>query len=145
MMSKLKVLHMRKLRLGRDLGQQWELHPPSYRYARYFSRQPPKYAPTTWSAAVCDIDPKRRRSILRNTLFDDWKQMADSPLVDAIVTTVPYYLHPEIAIYRLEYGRMCCRTRQRCRHDVRLMNNVLLAIRADLRHNVQTAHQKAGY
>ncbi len=36
--------------------------------------------------------------------FRDWKDLVDSGTVDAVVTTVPHYLHTEIAIYCLERG-----------------------------------------
>ena len=36
--------------------------------------------------------------------FNDWKQLIDSKLCDAIVITVPHYLHHEVAIYALEAG-----------------------------------------
>ncbi|MFR8085381.1 MAG: Gfo/Idh/MocA family protein, partial [Faecalimonas sp.] len=36
--------------------------------------------------------------------FKDWKEMVASGTVDAVITTVPHYLHTEIAIYCLEHG-----------------------------------------
>lgn len=36
--------------------------------------------------------------------FADWKAMADSGLCDAIVITVPHYLHHEVAVYALNRG-----------------------------------------
>ena len=36
--------------------------------------------------------------------FTDWKEMVASGTVDAVITTVPHYLHTEIAIYCLEHG-----------------------------------------
>lgn len=36
--------------------------------------------------------------------FSDWKEMIDSGLCDAIVITVPHYLHHEVAIYALNAG-----------------------------------------
>ena len=39
------------------------------------------------------------------TYFSDWKAMIDSDLCDAIIITVPHYLHHEIAIYALEAGK----------------------------------------
>lgn len=39
------------------------------------------------------------------TYFNDWKEMIDSDLCDAIVITVPHYLHHEVAIYALEAGK----------------------------------------
>ncbi len=37
--------------------------------------------------------------------FADWKEMIDSDLCDAIVITVPHYLHHEVAIYALEHEK----------------------------------------
>lgn len=58
--------------------------------------------------ALCDIDPARRARCAEKfpevPFFADWKEMVDSGTVDAVVTTVPHYLHPEIAIYCLERG-----------------------------------------
>ncbi len=58
--------------------------------------------------AVCDIDPARE-AFCRETFPDvpfyrDWKEMVCSGSVDAVITTVPHYLHPEIAIYCMEHG-----------------------------------------
>ena len=39
------------------------------------------------------------------TYFSDWKEMIDSPLCDAIIITVPHYLHHEVAIYALQAGK----------------------------------------
>lgn len=39
------------------------------------------------------------------TYFSDWKAMIDSDLCDAIVITVPHYLHHDVAIYALEAGK----------------------------------------
>ncbi|MBQ3558726.1 MAG: Gfo/Idh/MocA family oxidoreductase [Agathobacter sp.] len=39
------------------------------------------------------------------TYFCDWKEMIDSDLCDAIVITVPHYLHHEVAIYALNAGK----------------------------------------
>ena len=36
--------------------------------------------------------------------FKDWKDMIASGTVDAIITTVPHYLHHEISIYAMEHG-----------------------------------------
>ncbi len=38
------------------------------------------------------------------TFFHDWRAMIDSDLCDAIIITVPHYLHHEVAIYALEAG-----------------------------------------
>lgn len=39
------------------------------------------------------------------TYFKDWKEMIASDLCDAIIITVPHYLHHEVAIYALEAGK----------------------------------------
>lgn len=58
--------------------------------------------------ALCDIDPKRKEFCEQNypeyPFFSDWKEMVASGKVDAVITTVPHYLHHEIAIYCLEHG-----------------------------------------
>ena len=58
--------------------------------------------------ALCDIDPEEEKMCKEKypefPFFKDWKEMVDSGKVDAVVTTVPHYLHHEIAIYCLEHG-----------------------------------------
>lgn len=58
--------------------------------------------------ALCDIDPEKKTmcEIMypETPFFTDYKEMIASGAVDAIVTTVPHYLHPVIAIYALEHG-----------------------------------------
>ena len=58
--------------------------------------------------ALCDIDPAKRTmcEIMYPEVpfFDDYRDMISSGKVDAIVTTVPHYLHTEMAIYALEHG-----------------------------------------
>lgn len=39
------------------------------------------------------------------TYFNDWKEMIDSDLCDAIIITVPHFIHHEIAIYALRAGK----------------------------------------
>lgn len=39
------------------------------------------------------------------TYFSDWKEMIDSGLCDAIIITVPHFIHHEIAIYALRAGK----------------------------------------
>lgn len=56
--------------------------------------------------AVCDIDEKRRAWAKENlpevTVFEDYKELLDSKLVDAVIIAVPHYLHPEMAIESLK-------------------------------------------
>jgi predicted dehydrogenase len=58
--------------------------------------------------AICDINPEIEKQYKEEypelPFFSDWKELVDSRLVDAVVTTVPHYLHTEIAIYCLEHG-----------------------------------------
>jgi len=58
--------------------------------------------------AICDIDAEKRAKALELypevAVFEDYKEMIDSGLVDAVVTTLPHYFHPEVAIYALEHG-----------------------------------------
>ncbi|MDD3278904.1 MAG: TIM barrel protein [Lachnospiraceae bacterium] len=59
--------------------------------------------------ALCDNDPKRLEFLKKKypdiPLYTDWKKLVDSDDVDMVITTVPHYLHTEIAIYCLEHGR----------------------------------------
>ena len=56
--------------------------------------------------AVCDIDEKRRAWAKENlpevVVFEDYKELLDSKLVDAVIIAVPHYLHPEMAIEALK-------------------------------------------
>jgi len=58
--------------------------------------------------ALCDIDPEKKTmcEIMYSEVpfFTDYKEMIASGLVDAVVTTVPHYLHPVMAIYAMEHG-----------------------------------------
>ncbi|HBP38862.1 MAG TPA: gfo/Idh/MocA family oxidoreductase, partial [Clostridiales bacterium] len=58
--------------------------------------------------ALCDIDPAKlaacREKYPDIPVFTDYRALIDSGLVDAVITTVPHYLHPEIAIYALGHG-----------------------------------------
>lgn len=54
--------------------------------------------------AICDILPEKkdRADELNVPFYSDYKQLITSGDVDAIVTTVPHYLHPEIGIFALK-------------------------------------------
>ena len=56
--------------------------------------------------AICDIDESKRAAAegYGVPFFTDYVAMLDSGVVDAVVTTVPHYLHPEMAIAALEHG-----------------------------------------
>jgi predicted dehydrogenase len=58
--------------------------------------------------AICDTDPAKREA-LRSAypgvpVHEDYATMLASGDVDAVVTTVPHYLHPEMGIAALEAG-----------------------------------------
>lgn len=57
-------------------------------------------------AAVSSRAPETRAKAeaLEAAWYADWKAMVDGGLCDAIVITVPHYLHHEIAVYALERG-----------------------------------------
>ncbi len=56
--------------------------------------------------AVCDILPEKKEhaDAYGVPFYEDYKEMITSGNVDAVVTTVPHYLHPEMGIYALEQG-----------------------------------------
>ena len=68
----------------------------------------PKCPPHCALGALCDIDPEKEKMCGEKyagyPFFRDWKELVDSKTVDAVITTVPHYLHHEIAIYCLEHG-----------------------------------------
>ena len=59
--------------------------------------------------AICDNDPARRHAARDQypdvAVFDDVDALLASDGVDAVVTTVPHYLHPEFAIKALTAGK----------------------------------------
>lgn len=67
-----------------------------------------KWVPHGTLGAVCDNDPVKEELFKKEypdvPFYRDWKEMVASGDVDAVITTVPHYLHPEIAIYCLEHG-----------------------------------------
>ncbi len=68
----------------------------------------PECPPHCALGALCDIDPEKEKMCKEKypeiPFYTDWKEMVASGNVDAVVTTVPHYLHHEIAIYCLEHG-----------------------------------------
>ena len=56
--------------------------------------------------AICDTDETKRAAAVDYGVpfYTDYVDMLESGDVDAIVTTVPHYLHPEMAIAALERG-----------------------------------------
>lgn len=59
-------------------------------------------------AAICDSDPAKAERAAQDfagvPYFADYVEMLDSGTVDAVVTTVPHYLHPEMGIAAIERG-----------------------------------------
>lgn len=68
----------------------------------------PECPPHCALGALCDTDPAKeamcKEKYPEYPFFTDWKDMVSSGSVDAVITTVPHYLHTEIAIYCLEHG-----------------------------------------
>ncbi len=56
--------------------------------------------------AICDILPEKKAKADEYGVpfYADHKEMVTSGDVDAVVTTVPHYLHPEMGIYALDNG-----------------------------------------
>ena len=58
--------------------------------------------------AICDTDPAKREAAAVKfpnvPIYADYKEMIASGNVDAVITTVPHYLHHEMAIYAMEHG-----------------------------------------
>lgn len=56
--------------------------------------------------AICDIDRSKeaRAQELGVPFFEDYKEMLASGTVDAVVTTVPHFLHPEMGIAAIGAG-----------------------------------------
>ncbi len=69
----------------------------------------PECPPHCTLGALCDIDPDKQAFCAQKypeyPFYKDWKEMVLSGDVDAVITTVPHYLHHEIAIFCLEHGR----------------------------------------
>lgn len=83
-------------------------------YAGYLSGRPKAGGPQAVCSeycglgGICDIDEKKREEAKRLypevPVYEDYKEMIESGAVDAVITTVPHYLHPEIAIYAICHG-----------------------------------------
>lgn len=73
-----------------------------------FGMPAPECPPHCALGALCDIDPEKEAQCKEKypeyPFYSDWKEMVNSGNVDAVITTVPHYLHTEIAIYCLEHG-----------------------------------------
>lgn len=85
-------------------------------YTRFLTNAPAPYPGITVApcpenccvGAICDNDPaveeKYRKDFPQLPFYSDWKELILSGDVDAVITTVPHYLHHEIAIFALEHG-----------------------------------------
>lgn len=63
--------------------------------------------PNTEIGAVAEIEPEKRAAAAAEygvPVHEDYRSLLTSGDVDAVVTTVPHYLHPEIGIAALEVG-----------------------------------------
>ena len=62
--------------------------------------------PNMTIGAICDILPEKKKDADEYGVpfYADYKEMIASGDVDAVVTTVPHYLHPEMGIYALDHG-----------------------------------------
>lgn len=72
-------------------------------YARFLAEGK---VPSMRIGAICDIDESKREAAegIGVPFFTDYAQMFASGEVDAVVTTIPHYLHPEVGIAALEAG-----------------------------------------
>ena len=63
-------------------------------------------APGMRLGAICDILPEKKEAAdsYGVPFYADYTDLVTSGDVDAVVTTVPHYLHPEMGIYALEHG-----------------------------------------
>ena len=62
--------------------------------------------PNTALAAICDVDETKlgKADEYGVPFFTDYRDLLTSGAVDAVVTTIPHYLHPEVAIAALDAG-----------------------------------------
>lgn len=74
-------------------------------YARFLTEGK---VPNIELVAITDTDPARRELIAERhpdiAVFDDYLAMLDSGQVEAVVTTVPHYFHPQMGIQALDRG-----------------------------------------
>ena len=72
-------------------------------YAKFLDGE---MVPNMRIGAICDILPEKKEEAdaYGVPFYADYKEMIDSGDVDAVVTTVPHYLHPEMGIYALQQG-----------------------------------------
>lgn len=64
--------------------------------------------PSMELVAIADNDPNKIDAVKETypnvKTFSDYQEMINSGQVEAVVTTVPHYLHPEMSMYALEKG-----------------------------------------
>jgi len=72
-------------------------------YAKFISEGK---VPSMTVGAICDLDESKKvhANQLGVAFHTDYIEMLESGEVDAVVTTVPHYLHPEMGIAALERG-----------------------------------------
>ena len=78
-------------------------------YCDLLTGQGPAAAPAHGRlAAIATSDPEKAAQITARypgvTVFQDWKDLVESGVCDAVIPTVPHYYHPEISIYAMEHG-----------------------------------------
>lgn len=101
---------MDKVRFGIvGFGTQGSTYAAMMRGKSNFPGMPPVECPAyVQLGAICDIDPaaeKRAAELYPDVpFFNDYQVMIDSGEVDAVITTLPHYFHPEVAIYAIEQG-----------------------------------------
>ncbi|HOB64972.1 MAG: Gfo/Idh/MocA family oxidoreductase [Clostridiales bacterium] len=91
---------MEKVRYGIiGIGKMGSLHCLRFKY---------KLIKNGTLTAVCDISPERRQWAEKNlpgvTFFEDYKELMESGLVDAVLIATPHYLHPEMGKAALARG-----------------------------------------
>lgn len=100
---------MKEVRLGIvGMGVQGSL------YANILTGTPLPYMPPIKKPEGCVLTAVSSRSekakefsshLPNVTYFNDWKDMIDSNLCDAVIITVPHFIHHEVAIYALRAGK----------------------------------------
>jgi len=77
-------------------------------YAGFFKNNDERLNDNIELAAVCDIDPAKKAKVAEDfpglPFFDNYLDLLESGIVNAIVTTVPHYDHCVMGIAALERG-----------------------------------------
>lgn len=105
----LEGIFMKEVRLGIvGMGVQGSL------YANILTGTPIPYMPPIKKPKGCILTAVSSRSekakeftshLPNVAFFSDWKTMIDSNICDAIIITVPHFIHHEVAIYALRAGK----------------------------------------